>query len=260
MNINVITTGRASESDVNAHTAGTEVASSVIKTNERVITITSRYYYSTFLDDLESKLSQFEIRGEIARQHAEVLSTKIDRAVFQGVYDTAAVTPQDGQTAALAVANSVIYSGSTAEAKGDAIIDALFTAQAGLDKNDVPMEGRVFVTKPVHYYNLVQSHKAVNRDFNGMDNGSIAGGRVMNIAGLNIIQSNHLPVVAGTGANTDKLVGMVFTPDVYGVVKAMEIQSEENYIPEKLGYLLTSYYAMGMGSLNPSSLAIITNE
>ena len=255
-----ITTGRAAENAVVAHTPGSEVASSVINSNERVITITSRYYYSTFLDDLESKLSQFELRGEIAKQHAEVLSTKIDRAVFAGIYASAIVAPQDGQTAALTVTNTVIFSGATAEARGDAIIDAIFTAQAGLDANDVPMEGRVFVTAPNHYYDLVQSHKAVNRDFNGMDNGSIGGGRVMNIAGLNIVQTNHLPVVAGTTTNVNKIVGLIFTPDVYGVVKALEITSEENYIPEKLGYLLTSYYAMGMGTLNPSSLVVIQDE
>lgn len=252
-----ITTGRADEANVAAHTPGTDVTTNILLSNEKTITITSRYYYSSFLDDLEQKLAQFEIRGELAKQHAEVLSTKIDRAVFKLIWDARLTTPQAGQTAAVSVTNAVILSGATAEAKGDAILDAVFSAQAALDANDVPMEGRQFVTKPVHYYNLVQSAKAVNRDFNGMDNGSIGGGRVLNIAGLSVVQSNHLPILETDGLTATNLCGMIFTQDVVGVVKAMDITSEENYIPEKLGSLLTSYYAMGMGILNPSPLAVI---
>jgi len=249
-----ITTGRAAATDVAQHTPGSDVVASVIKSNERVITIDSRYYYSTFLDDLEQKLAQWEMRGEIARQHAEVLATKIDKAIFQGIYDSAAVAPQDGQTASISVNNAAIASGATAEAKGDAIIDAIFAAQAGLDTNYVPTDGRVFVTSPVYYYNLVQSKKAINRDWNdGSVNGTLGSGRVFKIAGLEIVQTNHLPTPSGV-----TLVGMVFTPEVYGVVKAMEITSEANYLPQQLGTLLTSYYALGMGTLNPSALAVVT--
>lgn len=249
-----ITTGRAASTDVAQHTPGADVVASVIKSNERVITIDSRYYYSTFLDDLEQKLAQWEMRGEIARQHAEVLATKIDKAIFQGIYDSAAVAPQDGQTASISVNNAAIASGATAEAKGDAIIDAIFAAQAGLDTNYVPTDGRVFVTSPVYYYNLVQSKKAINRDWNdGSVNGTLGSGRVFKIAGLEIVQTNHLPTPSGV-----TLVGMVFTPEVYGVVKAMEITSEANYLPQQLGTLLTSYYALGMGTLNPSALAVVT--
>ena len=65
---------------------------------------------------------------------------------------------------------------------------------------------------------------------------------VFRIAGVPIMMSNHV----GSG-----MWGYVFTNQAVGVVKLMDIKSEANYIPEKLGTLLTSHYAMGEGVLNP---------
>ena len=52
----------------------------------------------------------------------------------------------------------------------------------------------------------------------------------------------------------------MYTKDVFGVVKAMDIKSEANYDFRRLGYQLTSYYAMGMGALNPTGLIIINAD
>ncbi|MCI4436672.1 MAG: hypothetical protein JHC33_07695 [Ignisphaera sp.] len=254
-----ITTGRIDESAVTAHVAGTDITTTVVDSNERLITVGSPYYVSSFVDKFEEKLSQFNVRTTIATQHAEVLATVIDKAIFRGIFNSRLVAPQGGQTASASVtAAATVDVLLTAEQRGDALIDAIFAAQAKLDENDVPLEGRTFVTFPSFYYNIVQSHKAVNRDFNGMDNGSIGGGRVLNIAGLTIVQSNNLPkMTLDVIPVATNLVGMVFTKDVFGVLKANDITSEVNYDLNKLGDVLTSYYAIGMGTLNPSPLAVI---
>ena len=244
-----IVTGKFDEANVVAHTPGTDISTNILKANERVITITDRYYHSVFLDDLEMKLAQYDIRSEIAKQMAEVISTKIDKSIFQGVYATASLTPIAGQQAGSVITNTAIASATSSEAKGDELIESIFAAQSALDAKDVPMEGRQFVTTPANYYAIVQSSKGVNRDWT-QGNGGIDTGKVMTIAGLTITWSNNLPTAAG-------FEGMIFTPDCYGVVKAMDITSEANYIPEKLGDLLTSYYAIGQGGLDPTPIALI---
>ena len=141
---------------------------------------------------------------------------------------------------------------ATSEAKGDLVVGALFDANVEMNGNDVPMDGRGFITTPANYAYVVQSQKAVNRDFtNG--NGGIDSGSVLNIAGTPIMWSNHLPT-RNTANNAD-LLGLFFQSGCVGVVKAMDITSESNYIPEKLGDLLTSYYALGMGILEPGKAA-----
>jgi|LGVF01.2.fsa_nt_gb hypothetical protein len=60
------------------------------------------------------------------------------------------------------------------------------------------------------------------------------------------------------GAANKKLQGLLFTSDAMGVVKLMDVSSESNYIPEKLGTLMTSTYALGMGVLCPGAAVAIT--
>jgi len=123
----------------------------------------------------------------------------------------------------------------------------------------------VFITTPENYFKLVQSGKAVNRFFTG-GNGGIDTGKVFTIAGVPILWSNHLPASYSADLNNDgtaedyNVEGLFFTPDAYGVVKLMDITSESHYIPQKLGYLLTSYYALGMGVLNPGASGVILSS
>ena len=255
-----IVTGKVADTDVASHTPGADVAATVFKSNERVISITDRYYYSSFLDKLDEKLAQYEIRGPLAKQHAEALSTKIDKAVALEVADAAVngtgVADQDTGTT---ITLTGYAAAATVEAKGDLIVEGLFSANSAFNAIDVPMEGRVFVTTPAAYAQVVQSQKAVNRDFtNG--NGGIDSGNVLNIAGTPILWSNHLPIGATGIDDTSKLLGLFFTPGCVGVVKAMDITSESNYLPEKLGDLLTSYYALGMGLLNPACACAVFSD
>lgn len=246
-----IVTGQAADSDVASHTPGAEIATKVLTNDEVTITVSTRYYYAHFVDELDEKLSQYEIRGELARQAGEALSTKIDKDIFAGIDGMRSYTPKTGQQAASAITATGYAAAGTAEAKGNALVEAYFACRQAFNEKDVTAEPTA-VVKPQDYYNMVQSTRGVNSDYtNG--NGGIDSGNISMVAGMRTAWTNHLPATA-------KLLALVFTPDVYGVVKAMDITSEVNYIPERLGYLLTSYYALGMGPLNPTGLAIISDD
>lgn len=251
-----ITTGMAADTDAATHTPGADVSASVLKVSERTITITDRIYYSHFIDKLDEKLAQYDLRGELAKQAAEALSTKIDKEIANKIMvasETAATSTQIGGHI-VSVGTKAAFAALTTEQKGDAIVESLFDANVAFNAADVPMDGRGLVTTPANYAYIVQSQKAVNRDFtNG--NGGIDTGKVMNIAGTPIEWSNHLPT-RNTANNAD-LLGLFFQSGCVGVVKAMDITSEANYIPEKLGDLLTSYYALGMDVLEPGKAASI---
>jgi len=230
-----IVTGQDVDTGTTTHTPGATVVASVLKTDERVISVTDRIYFAHFIDDLDMKLSQYDIRGELAKQAAEALATKIDKEIFALVKTAVGTAGVADQAAGTTVTNLLIASASTTEAKGDALVESVFELNAKFNEKDVPMMGRIFVTTPSNYAAIVQSQKAVNRDFtNG--NGGIDTGTVLNIAGTPIIWSNHLGLAAGDEA-------LFYSPGCVGVVTAMDITSEANYIPQELGSLLTSYYA-----------------
>jgi len=111
------------------------------------------------------------------------------------------------------------------------------------------------IVAPEDYYNIVQSTRGLNADYTS-NNGGIDTGVVQKIAGTPIVVTNHLPAQVD-GKDVE---GYFFTPGVMGVVKAMDIQSESNYDFRRLGYQLTSYYAMGMAPLNPTGMEVINDD
>ena len=89
-------------------------------------------------------------------------------------------------------------------ARGDLIVENLFKACQALDEKDSPKEGRVCVLSPGAYYDVLNSDRAINTDFNaaGGANGSIYQNRVASVAGFRLMTSNHLGVNSYTANQT----------------------------------------------------------
>ena len=249
-----IVTGEADEADIQTHVRGEEVISKVLANDEVTITVSTRYVHSHFLDTLDEKLAQYEVRGELAFQSGQVLATKIDKDVFKLIgNDVPAMTPLPGQKAATTVVATGYTAATTAEAKGNALVAAFFTAKGKLHEKNVTETPSVIVA-PEDYYNLVQSTRGTNADYTS-NNGGIDTGAIRQVAGFSLGWTNHLDVTT----NAD-LLALMFTKDVAGVVKAMDIKSESNYDFRRLGFQLTSFYALGMGPLNPTGMVIINKD
>ena len=249
-----IVTGQADEADIQTHVRGEEVVSSILANDEVTITVDTRFVHSHFLDTLDEKLAQYEVRGELAFQSGEVLATKIDKEIFAMLgNDVPAMTPLPGQKPASTIVATGYAAATTAEEKGNAIVEALFEGKAVLQSKNVTAEPSVIVA-PQDYYNVVQSTRGVNSDYTS-GNGGIDTGKVRQIAGFSLGWTNHLDKTSNT-----KLIALMFTKDVAGVVKAMDIRSEANYDFRRLGWQLTSYYALGMGPLNPTGMIVINSD
>ncbi len=162
-------------------------------------------------------------------------------------------TPKTGQKAAKKIEATGYGAAADAAARGNVIVEGLFASTTALDEDDVT-ETPIFVTTPKVKYELVQSN-AINKDLT-MGNGGLDSGTVAMVAGIPIMWTNH---IGGNGtaiiaAGVKALLGYVSTRDVIGVVSAMDITSDSWEDKRRLGNQFVSYYALGMGVLNPTGL------
>ena len=250
-----IVTGAASESDIQTHVRGEEVIGRVLGNDEVTITVDTRYVHSHFIDGLDNHIAQYEPTSELAFQSGNVLAIKVDKDIFLEFATAVGATPKVGQKAAKTIAVTGYGAASTAADKGNLIVESLFAATTALDEDDVT-EMPVFVTKPRVKYELVQSN-AINKDLT-MGNGGLDSGNIVMVAGIPITWTNHLTPLIAAGVN--ELLGYVTTKDVVGVVSAMDITSDSWEDKRRLGNQYVSYYALGMGVLNPTGLVELGSD
>ena len=138
----------------------------------------------------------------------------------------------------------------------------IFNAAAKLDEADVPQDDRYCAVAPATYYNLVQGTTVINRDFGGQ--GSIAEGRVLKVAGINIFPTNNLPssnINSGVAQGSDSslagdfsnTLGLVWHKSCAGTVKLLDLSTEMEYDMRRQGTLMVAKYAMGHGILRPET-------
>ena len=89
-------------------------------------------------------------------------------------------------------------------ARGDLIVENLYKACQALDEKDAPAEGRVVVLTPGAYYDVINSDRAINTDWNGGSgqNGTFKGNNVARVAGFEVRLSNHLGINSYTSGQT----------------------------------------------------------
>ena len=106
----------------------------------------------------------------------------------------------------------------------------------------------------------------INRDFGG--SGSYADGKVLRIAGIEIVKTNQLPqdnlttgvgvgsIVGsggGLGGNFGTTAGCVWHKSAVGTVKLLDLSTEMEYSARHQGTLLVAKYAAGHGVLRPEA-------
>lgn len=253
--------GQASDTDVHTHVPGTDLTMSPVPVKDRVINVDALEYFAMAVDKFEEKILHFETRGELAKQAGEALAVKIDKKVAtnillasqtSGTISGVALQADGGE-----VNNDLISTGTTPKAKGNALIEAVFAGVAMMEEKNVT--GKIFLAvSPITYSYLAQSD-GVNKDVTSGSNGGIDKGTIMEIAGIQIYKTNHLPKIAvDVSSVSKKLQGLLFTAESVAVVKMMDLTSETNYLPLQLATLLTTYYSYGMGVLKPACSIAIT--
>lgn len=248
---------------VSSYVVGTDVSTQAIPVKERVITIGAPTYYALSISRLEEKVLHFDTRSELAKQMGEALAVTIDKQVFDqvllasqtsGIIGGSVMQPDGSE-----VNNDSILSGATPEAKGDALLAAMFEANTLLKQKNVSGDP-IFVTTPANYNYLIQGGKGINKFYTD-GNGGLDSGTITELAGIKITWSNNLPVGTSVdvGGLPKKLQGLLFSPECVGIVKLMDVTTEIDKLPTRIGEdLIKAYFWQGMGVLNPSCSVAIT--
>jgi len=251
------------------HQAGNEITGSTVNHNEKVITINDLLTSSVFLSNIEEAKAHYDVRSGYSMEIGRALAFQKDKHILQTIGQaslaSASVTNGDATTN---VVNTGIASSTDATA-ANAMIDAIFASAKELDANYVPSEGRKCFMRLEEYYKLANGTNAVNVDFTGSSNGGISTGKVMKIAGIELVPVPHFVssnvtsgVAAGSATaggstpqavNLANFVALVSHPSAVGTVKLMDLSVEKEYEIRRQGTLMVAKYAMGHGVLRPEA-------
>ena len=250
---------------VNTHANGANQrdGASDIYITERTIVVERPIFVRKQYNAFEEKVAHYDGRSIITGQVARTMANYLDRRIIVELDQASNAASTDTQYASSKVYNSAIAGGATAEAKGDALLDAIFAGNAALDGNDQIGEERYFVTNNVNYYNLLQSQKAVNRDFNAGDNGSISTGNVFKIGDVTILRSNNLadalmPSATGVSGYGQNIAGLLLNKRVIGMVELDGLKTKSWFDDDYDETVFKAQLAGGWDVLNPGSLCVVT--
>lgn len=252
-----------------------------MKHTERVISIDGMLVSSAFIGDIDEAKNHYDVRSAYSTQIGRELAYHADKALIRTCIAGARKSTDrfGGSDAKFLGAQVALDTDSPADGvQGDEIVTGLFTVAQKMDEASVPMDGRYCVLSPANYYKLVNTAsdsvlRAINRDFGNEGNGSIARGEIVQVAGIRILKSNHIPsanesstqdAVLGddlinndvftadggySGANFTATEGICFQTEGLGTVKLLDLAMESEYQLDRLGTLMVAKYAMGHGIL-----------
>lgn len=237
------------------HTPGNEILGESMNHAERVITIDDLLISNTFIANIDEAKNHYDIRANYSRKLGEALANTADKQMFQVAIQAA----RSAATVTGGFGGSRIVDADFLTISDD-LIAGLFAAAQQLDEKDVPEDERYAFVRPAQYYALAQNTKVLNKDWGGA--GAYADGKVLRIAGLTIVATNHLPstnITTGTQAGTATryavdartTAALVLQKEAIGTVKLLDLAMESEYDIRRQGTLMVAKYAMGHGILRP---------
>jgi hypothetical protein len=216
-----------------------------------------------FVDEVHEAMSQWDIRGELAKQAGAALGTAHDAWCL-------------GALGALAVGGTgriTSTTGSYASAIDAARLKADIKGLAqSFDESHVPKADRYFVVSPEHWYLLLADDDVTSHDFGKGGDRSMGSVQTLIYYGFEILNSaiwndfrdttaaeqiaSGGPLYNGGNAMRDTVkfeneqgYAIGFQKEAIGTVVLKGIKSEVNYMPNYNGNLLNAKQAIGVGGL-----------
>lgn len=259
--------------------------------NERVISLDALMIADAAIYQLDELMSYFDVRQIYTTELGRALAVEYDKRVARIIYAAArnATEPLAKTGAAkpagpanntgrvgkvITLGTNYTSSVATRQAKGDALVEALFDARINFEKKDVGIDSMYAVFTPEDYYCITMSSRAINTDFNGSNgsNGTIAQGTTARVAGIPIYSSNHVQqpayaLKAGDHSadyaqDLSKCHGLIFNKEAVGVLTLLSPSLQLTGPEFRVQYqsdLMVARQAIGMGVLRAeSACAIVT--
>ena len=257
------------------HQPGTELTGTIndpSDINERVISLDALMVADAAIYNVDELMSYFDVRQIYTKELGRALAVEYDKRVARLIFAAAsnATEPLDktlnaGRTGqGITLGTDYTGGSATRQAKGDALVNAIFDARVGFEEKDVSIDDMYAVFTPEDYYLISQSSRAINADFGGA--GTIADGRTLRVAGIPILSSNHVTqasysLVAGDhnadyAQDLSKCKGLIFNKEAVGVVTllspALQLTGEEWRVVHQAD-LMVARQSLGMGVLRAES-------
>jgi hypothetical protein len=240
------------------HVPGTEITGAAIKHIEKIINVDALLISHSFIANIDEAMNHYEVRSKYAREHGNELARRMDvnllKLVVLAARQASGFSSGDGF-------GGTQLTNAAYDTTSDTLVQGLFDAGQALDEKDIPEDGRHAVVKPRHYNLLVQSARALNRDWGNEGNGSYMDGKIMRVDSLTIHKSNNVPSTNIASAvegeeNTyfgdfTNTVAAVFHEEAVGTVKLLDLALESEYDIRRQGTLMVAKYACGHGILRP---------
>lgn len=240
------------------HTPGTEITGKPIAASEIVINIDEVLIADTFIANIDEAMNHYDVRSTYSSELGKVLANTLDKHLLQqGVLAARSPARITGEAGGASITQAAFATDS------EALIDGIFQAAQLLDERDIPKDGRVVFLRPAEYWRLARNTTIMNKDWGGA--GVYADGKVLRVAGVEVVETNHLPsavvangtVEAGTNnkyaGDFSNTMGLVMHRGAIGCVKLMDMAMESEYDIRRQGTLMLAKYAMGHGVLVPQA-------
>ena len=163
------------------HTAGNEITGGSVTHNERTISIENLLIAPVFISKIDEAMNHFDVRSIYTKEMGRALASQMDKHVYQNLILASRASAASPQAAGQAITDADFNTNAASAAA------TIFSAAEKMDAADVPADDRYCAVSPAAYYNLIQGTTVINRDWGG--NGSYSDGKVLKVAGMNIISS-----------------------------------------------------------------------
>ncbi len=233
------------------HTPGAEINGNQIKHAECNINVDGLLVSPVFIAKIDEAKSHYDVRSQYTKECGASLANQADRTIAQVLVNcaraAATITGNPGGSKLVK---------ATYTTNSDDLAGGIFSIAQVFDEKDVPEQDRYVAVRPAQYYLMVAGTKVLNRDWGGA--GSYMDGKVLKVAGVSIVKSNHIPSTVITGSaqavydgDFTKTVAVGFHKSAVGTVKLLDLQTEGEWDIRRQGTLIVAKYAMGHGILRP---------
>lgn len=239
--------------DASYHTPGNFIDGQTVNHAEHTISVDGLLIAPVFIARIDELMNHYDVRGPYAMEMGRKLAYQYDENVArQGVLSARASNALTGRT------GGGYTSHADMATSADQICAGLFTAAQKLDEKNVPEHDRWAFFRPAHYYLLAQKTELLSKDYSGSAN--ISTGSILQVAGIEIIKTNHLPNANDTSntaihskyrADFSNVVGLVMNRFAVGTVQLMDISLESEWEIRRQGTFMVAKMACGHDKLRP---------
>lgn len=236
------------------HTPGAEVDGDTVPYTEKVIAVDDELVAARFIPSVDEFMAHYDIRSIHTREMGDAIAQRFDRNVAQTIVLA---------SRASASVSTGFGGGSVTDAdfltSGDDLVAGIFECAETFDEKYIPKSERYVAVLPEQYYNLVLAAKVTNQDYTEGVNGGVNTGRIVRVAGIQVVASNNVPrtnIASGPSTyqgNFTNTAGFAWHPSCVGTTMLEDLSLSIDWMPRNRGWLLQAANLLGHGILRPES-------